>query len=243
MELDGQSVLVFDLSGPFAHYKKIFATTTALTYPIPPKSSLYGLIGAILGLEKQENTYLTSFSEGTCYMGLRIMKPIATQRITMNLRPSFGSLRATENRKPTLMEFVDRPSYRIYFTHRDTHLYDRLKQMLEQGKSVYTPTLGLANLIAKLVYVGEGKLRTADNDEVDSVIPKRALEKLLPPPPGRNNRLMEVGQYAVEILPSRDVTVRENVVMDRNGLPIAARVRSLYQIDELPQDTARVLFF
>ncbi len=242
-ELDGQAVLIFDLSGPFAHYKKIFATTTALTYPLPPKSSLYGLVAAILGLEKEGNAYLNTFREGSCRMAVRLLRPVATQRVTINLRPSFGSLRATENRKPTLMEFVDRPHYRIYFTHWDTALYEKLKELLMQGKSVYTPTLGLANLIAKVDYIGEGVARASEVEEVDSVVPKRALQKLLPPPPGRNNRLMEVGQYALEMLPSRDVTVRDSIVLDRAGLPIAARVSEPYRIEGTTQPTDRVLFF
>jgi CRISPR-associated protein Cas5h len=240
--LDGKRVLIFDLSGPFAHYKKIFATTTALTYPLPPKTSLYGLVAAILGLEKEGNAYLDSFREGSCRLAIRLMRPVASQRLTMNLRPSFGSLRKTENRKPTLMEFVDRPHYRIYFTHTDDVLYDRLKHLLERGQSVYTPTLGLANLIAKVTYVGEGMARREAGEDVDSVVPKRTLEKLLPPPPGRNTRLMEVGQYAVEMLPSRDVTVRENIVLDRAGLPIAARVSECYRIEGSPDNSSCVFF-
>ncbi|CAH1002436.1 hypothetical protein LEM8419_03315 [Neolewinella maritima] len=236
-------VLVFDLTGPFAHYKKIFATTTALTYPIPPKSSLYGLFAAILGLEKEGNNYLNSFREGSCRVAIRLMRPVAVQRLTINLRPSFGALRGTENRKPTLMEFVDRPHYRIYFTHRDEELYGKLKDLLERGQSFYTPTLGIANLIGQITYVGEGKAESSREEDIDSVLPKRALEKLLPPPPGRNTRLMEVGQYAVEMLPSRDVTVRENIVLDRGGLPIAARVTDAYRITGLSENADRVLFF
>lgn len=53
MDSSRGNCLIFDLSGPFAHYKRIFATTTALTYPLPPKASLYGLVAAILGLEKR----------------------------------------------------------------------------------------------------------------------------------------------------------------------------------------------
>lgn len=237
-----QKVLIFDLSGPFAHFKRIFATTTALTYPIPPKTSLYGLVAAMLGLEKTGNDYLNSFSAGSCRMGIQLLAPLAFQRISMNLRPSFGSLRATENRKPTLMEFVDRPKYRIYFTHEDRELYDRLKQLLENGQSAYTPTLGLANLIAKVDYVGEGEAIPTDATDVDSVIPKSRMEELMPFVTGRRNRLMEVGQYAVEMLPSRDVTVRDSVLLDRRQMPIAARVIDLQRITFQDQ-SANVLLF
>jgi CRISPR-associated protein Cas5h len=237
-----QKVLIFDLSGPFAHYKRIFATTTALTYPIPPKTSLYGLVAAILGLEKTGNDYLNSFPAGSCRMGIQLLAPLAFQRISMNLRPSFGSLRATENRKPTLMEFVDQPKYRIYFTHTDAELYDRLKQRLENGQSAYTPTLGLANLIAKVNYVGEGEAIPTDATDVHSVIPKSRMDGLEAPVVGRRNRLMEVGQYAVEMLPSRDVTVRDSILLDRQQSPIAARVTGLQKI-AFNNQSANVLLF
>lgn len=237
-----KKVLIFDLSGPFAHYKRIFATTTALTYPIPPKTSLYGLVAAMLGLEKTGNDYLNSFPAGSCRMGIQLLAPLSFQRISMNLRPSFGSLRATENRKPTLMEFVDRPKYRIYFTHEDCELYDRLKQLLEHGQSAYTPTLGLANLIAKVDYVGEGVALPTDATDVDSVIPKSRMEGLPEAVTGRRNRLMEVGQYAVEMLPSRDVTVRDTVLLDRHQAPIAVRVTELQRITFQDQ-SANVLLF
>jgi len=242
MSSTSKKVLVFDLSGPFAHYKRIFATTTALTYPLPPKTSLYGLVAAILGLEKAGNDYLNSFPAGSCRMGIQLLAPLAFQRISMNLRPSFGSLRATENRKPTLMEFVDKPKYRIYFQHEDQALYDLLKQRLENKQSAYTPTLGLANLIAQVDFVGEGEARPTADADVDSVIPKSRMEELIPFVTGRRNRLMEVGQYAVEMEPSRDVTVRDSILLDRQQTPIAAQVTGLQQVS-FNTETANVIFF
>ena len=241
-DFNHKRALVFDLRGPLAHYKKIFATTSALSYPLPPKTSLYGLIAAILGLDKQDNAYLNSFPEGACKLGIQLMRPVQTLRMHINLRISFGSRRPKENRKPTLMEFVDRPHYRVFFTHSDGEVYEKLHGLLREGKAVYTPSLGLANLIASVDFVGEGTIAPTQSETVDSVIPKRSLDKLLPSTGGQPNRLMEAGQYAVEMLPSRDVTVRENIILDRNGTPIPARVRNLQQVT-FAEKRANVLFF
>ena len=51
-------ILVFDIWGDYAHFKKIYATTSALTYVIPTKPSIYGYIGSIVGREKFDNDYL-----------------------------------------------------------------------------------------------------------------------------------------------------------------------------------------
>lgn len=235
-------VLIFDVSAPFAHFKRIFATTSALTYPLPPKTTVYGLIGAILGLDKTENAYLNDFAPGRCRIGIRIEREIVTQRISMNLRPGFGSLRATQNRKPTLMEFVDRPRYRIYIQHTDAELYQQLHELLQAGKSTYTPTLGLANLIAKVTFVTEAEAIPEAADRIDSVIPKSRLTELLPAISGQRNHLMEAGQYAVEMDPSRDVTVRDSILLDRAGAPIPARAIDTYRINYQDRSEYVVLF-
>ena len=234
--------LVFDLSGPLAHYKKIFATTSALTYPIPPKTSVYGLLAAILGLDKEGNAYLNDFAEGSCRIGIQLLRPIETLRMYINLRPKFGALGPKDNRKPTLMEFVDRPRYRLFVTHTNGELYDRLHELLRNGQSVYTPSLGIANLIASVRFVGEGRIKASKAEAVDSVLPKSRFRGFGTPVPGRPNRLLEAGQYAVEMLPSRDVTVRDSVILDRNGTPIPAEVEGLSAI-QYGEHTSHVVLF
>ncbi len=111
-------VLAFDIWGDYAHYKKIYATTSAVSYCLPTKTSLYGYISAILGFEKNNNHYLMYFQNKECLIGIQIMKPVVMQRININLRPSLGMLALKkdgtyENRKPTMMEFVYQPVYSV----------------------------------------------------------------------------------------------------------------------------------
>lgn len=228
-----KQTLAFDISGPFGHYKKIFATTTALSYPIPPKTTIYGMVAAILGLDKNDNDYLKSFQEGQCKIGIQLLAPVKMQRININLRPGFGSMTVAgksnpDNRKPTLMEYIRKPHYRVYFQHEDENLFNRLAQMVQKSQSTYTPTLGLANLIAKVDFAGLCTYESLPADAFypfSSVIPKSHLVKL---DSDRifidANQLVEVGQYAVEMLPNRDVTKRDDVIFDRNGQPISAKV-------------------
>lgn len=230
------STLAFDIKGSFGHYKKIFATTSALSYPIPVKTSLYGLLGAILGLSKEENSYLSTFSEGQCRIAIELLAPVRMQRIPINLRPKFGGLTVSgkknpDNRKPTLMEFIRNPHYRIYVQHEQDMVYRNLVDLLRSGKSNYTPTLGLANMIAQLKWVGESTVTAVSEENflpIHSVIPRSRLLKLDTDQAYNGaNQLMEIGQYALEMLPSRDVTVRDDIVFDRNGAPIYAKVRKL----------------
>lgn len=239
--------LVFDISARFAHFKRIYATTTALTYPLPMKTAVYGLLGAILGLEREDNAYLKSFAAGSCSIGLRLTKPLKTQRLSINLRPDFGALYAgttKANRKPTLMEFLYEPGYRLYVHHTDELLYEQLKAQLVNGRSAYTPSLGLANLIAKIDYQGEAAVNALTTGEVvpvSGVVPKSRLTHL-DPNPQSGLRLQEVAQYAVEMTPDRDVTVRDALLLDRNGGPIRAAVTDLYELQYTNQRERVILF-
>lgn len=227
-------MLAFDLWGPYAHYKQIYATTTALTYPIPTKTAIYGTLGALLGLEKRANHYLRRFAPGECRIGIQVGAPLVSTRINMNLRPVFGALKATENRKPTTMEFMRSPRYRIFVQHSDDRLMDELSQRLVQGNSVYTPTLGLANLIASTAWVGEWQVDAQTSEEavlVHSCIPRAQLIKLDPASAFRgNNRIIELSMYPLEMDEQRNVTNRDDILLDQHGHPIAAKVRSHYAI-------------
>lgn len=239
-------IIAFDLWGPYAHYKKIYATTTALTYPIPVKTAVYGTVGAIMGLEKEDNRYLRHFKPGTCKIGIQIMRPLAFQRININLRAVFGPMKASGNRKPTLMEFVRRPHYRIFFTHVDIHLLEDLKGRLESKQSVFTPSLGLANLLAGFKFSGEWEYKPTappDTQPIHSVIPKRSLITLDNSKAFQErNRIMGISQYALEMDESRNVLDRDDVILDQNGYPIFAQVKEMAILDNSKGQNHVVLF-
>ena len=48
------NVICFRYFGRFGHFLRAEANANGVTYPIPPRTVLLGLIGAVLGLEKDE---------------------------------------------------------------------------------------------------------------------------------------------------------------------------------------------
>lgn len=44
--------VVFEYAGRFGHFLRAEASVSALSYPVPPRPALLGMIGAVLGLEK-----------------------------------------------------------------------------------------------------------------------------------------------------------------------------------------------
>lgn len=230
-------ILIFDIWGDYAHFKKIYATTSAVSYAIPPKTSLYGYMGAILGLSKADNVYLTAFANKQCRLGISVLNPIIMQRLGTNLRANLN--RTGDNPKPTLMEYVYRPRYRLYVAHEDGYFYDELRAALKEHRSVFTPSLGLANLVSNFAWVGEAtaeSIRPTQAVPIHSVIPRRYLLELDATALQTGEyELIEQSLYAVEMNTDREVTERDDILLNRkgkNGSPIPALVTEYYSIND-----------
>lgn len=233
-------VLAFDISARYGHFKVIYATTSALTYPIPSKTAIYGLVGCIIGLSNKDNGYLNSFEEGKCRIAIQVLNPVSTQRININWSAAPGAIK---QRKPTLVEHLSNPAYRIYFFHKDEELYLKLKVHLESHTSVYTPCMGLAYLLANFEYRGEYSIEEKNEAETDvhSIIPMSAFNGF-GEENDRDNFITSMSQYAVEMTTQRDVTKREEVLFDRQGLPIRAKLKRYHQLKDSDKEFNIILF-
>lgn len=224
------NLLVFEIRGQFAHFKKYYATTSALTYAFPPKTSLYGFIGAVLGLSKAENAYLRSFGGKDCLIGLQVINPIKTVRLGINLRPNRD--RYKDNPKPTLIEFVRDPHYRVFFYHHDEVLQTNLRRALESHSSVFTPSLGLANLMADFEWIGESTATQMSSGlpvDINSIIPRSQFKTF---GEMKEADIIEQSMFAIEMDSERNVTERDDIVFDRNGNLIHAIVSHYYKTDD-----------
>lgn len=220
--------IIFDVWGRYAHFKKIYVTTSALSYGVPFKTSIYGLIGAIIGLDNRQNDYLNKFNEGNCKIGIQVINPIKLQRININLSDSLGPI--GDNRKPTMMEFVKNPHYRIFFSHSDHELFDRLFKKTESKTSVYTPVLGLAHCIANFRLIGLSDLVRSEGDAViNSVLLKSQLISFDQTHWIENEvHIQEQDMYPLEMNTRREVIKRDSILFDINGKGIKAKVKEYY---------------
>lgn len=223
-------VIVFDIWGRYAHFKKIYVTTSALSYGVPFKTSVYGMIGAIIGLEKKKNKYLDSFSEETCKIAIQVINPLKIQRLNINLSVEPGPIKG--NRKPTMMEYVTDPCYRIYFWHQDEKLKNELLHHLQNKTSVYTPVLGLAHCLANFRFLGHYETKSLNSEEIiHSVIPKSQLLNINSQYWEENEiHIQEQDMYPLEMNTKREVTKRDSILFDINGKPVKAEVNNSYKV-------------
>jgi len=187
-EAEVREVLVFDIWGDFAHFKKNYATTSALTYNFPPRNTIAGIIGAILGLKREE--FPVKLSPERTYIGVSILSPIMKKTITMNLihtKPS-ESLILKNNfgyfKKHTQIpfQFLSKGLFRIYFSTDDDKMFDQLHLYLKNHKSQYTVSLGLSNLLCDFKLIEKRKIKKKEvmNKEVEvlTVIPMNKVKEV-----------------------------------------------------------------
>ncbi len=232
-----ERVIVFDVWGDYAHFKKNYSTSSPLTYSFPPRTALSGLIGAIAGLDKGE--YFRHFFKDNAKISCKILKPVKKVRIGENLidTKSAVKMHLIKNRTQIRFEFVKDPKYRIYFTHSDEQFYKKIKDRLTSHQTVYTPCLGLSQLICNFEFIGEFELKRSGNDlqQIDSVVPGKCL---LEPP-----EFEEGKEYFSEVMPSemgeaREVTDYSEFLYERTGKKIKAKARELWEIE----NGERILF-
>lgn len=67
-------LITFELHGKFAHFRKYYGNNTALSYALPPRTTITGIIAAILGRER--DTYYREMASDRLRIGVGIVNPI-----------------------------------------------------------------------------------------------------------------------------------------------------------------------
>lgn len=223
-------VLVFDVWGEFGHFRKHYTTTSPLTYSIPPRTAIAGMIGAIEGFGKDE--YLQYFSKEKANITVKISSPIKKTRIAENLIDTKIAplMSRIKTRTQIRFEVLKDVKYRVYISHSSEEVYNKLYSMLKEHKSVYTLCLGLSEHIANYEFIGEMEAVSELSDserEIHSVIPEKELIKI---------RFEEGKEYfsetiPIEMLPNREVIEYGKVLFERNAKCILASANSLWRLE------------
>jgi len=225
-------VLVFDVWGDYAHFRRFYTTTSPLTFPIPPRTALCGLIGAIIGLDKEDNDYLKYFSIDDAFIGLRLLTPVKKTMIAQNLihtKDAKGiGMNLITKRTQINFEFIKDPKYRIYFYHSDEAIYQKTKDMLATHKSVYTPCLGLSENIANFAFVGEHEISIHEASQseyqtIHSVIPANKIVKEKGLKFDSDMKYFSI-RLPIELNTERVVLKYDDIIFEGNCQPISAKL-------------------
>lgn len=226
-------LLAFDIWGDYAYFRRGYTSTSTITFPFPSRTTIAGLISAILGLEK--DSYHDIFNEHNSKLGLRILNPIKKININLNYINTKESIVLSEiksNPRVQLQaEFLKDVKYRIYVSLDDKSLMQKLYNNLNEHKSVFTPCLGISECIADftLAYDEFFNLKMLNEDDVDinSVILKNMGDLIIEP--GKKYGIVKSPGFMNS---ERVVSKFLEYYYEQNGNPIKIKNCDFYSIGD-----------
>lgn len=190
IDMDSIPIVSFRYSGKYGHFRKPYSNVSSFSYPFPPRTAIAGLLGAILGIPKEE--IADKFDKNNLKAAVEIEKSTKTITHVTNLRQDgsggieYSIKRPKKNWKPAKlkntpewnkatqipMELLRNPSFILYINLK--YDMDELVYRIKNERYFYTPAIGLSEFLAKLEYIscGSAESLSPGDYEVSTVISK-----------------------------------------------------------------------
>lgn len=206
LNVAGRECLSFTVEGPWAHFRRIDATTEKLTYRVIPRTTVAGLLAAVLG--EPRDSYYDTFARDASAIAISPQCTLETQSIPMLTLPTTKDDIKTADgvsgktvvdpeviaagRKRRTFEYVVDAAYRIDLVLDDLETFDRLCGFLKDGRATYTPALGKSECLAEITDVVRDTVEAGgDADAISSTVP----ESYVAPTPGAAFRMERTPAY------------------------------------------------
>ncbi len=235
-------IICFKMWADYGHFSHPATIYSSLTYPIPPKTTVMGMLGAIIGLDKMDivnpsaqNNYnlLNKMQYSVIIKQLKGKKNFTFNGVK-NALPSIKPklyVQKIKQRKQFYRELLINPSYEIYldFSRLDSEIVFKIIKNLQTKKSIYPLYMGINFCLANFEYVGDfsAKLVNADNFvDIHSFVPLPANFKIEP------NRTYSDIRIATSIDNGRLFGNFKDLLVETTGKPIKVQVNQYYNINE-----------
>lgn len=183
-QLIGERVISFTVRGEWAHFRRVEANRTKMTYRLPPRTTIAGMLAAISGYNRDGYYGLFGPGESAIAIGVHPDHPIRTVSMPMlnldtrdegmtSVKTSAGPVRFPNPdavRQRYAYEFIREPGYRIDIWLSDDAAMDELASRLTEGRAQYAPTLGLSECLARIdpAEVTVSTIEMTDNSQGES---------------------------------------------------------------------------
>ena len=225
----------FRYQGRVGHFLRAEMNASALSYPVPPRTALLGLVGNILGLAKDESPHVLAdaavavkgkiprrhYHRANVRKAFPAAVPLwikpATTRDALTDEPGVGFV------SQVVQEWLLDPDFVVYVGSPEPAGWTSdLEAKLREAKTHFTPCLGLAWMIGRIGWEAAGDAEPLPEavHEVATVCPRSDENKLVLP------RLAERRNHAVhEVRMPRDVTtdrvfIHANYYLEMQGRTI-----------------------
>ena len=157
-----------EIKGNWGHFKRPETNNNPLSHDLITKTALIGMIGAVLGVERQEmKSLFPQLSEDLLY-GVQLLHPV--KKISWGFT-SHTAINPTAAGTPKYFEFLREPAFSVWIALRNKRLeklYDSFLDAVKNGDAEYQPILGWHNCPAELTFVSSGEFSDEKNGEFNT---------------------------------------------------------------------------
>lgn len=160
-------VVTFRWEAKYGHFLMAGANRNCLTYPVPPRTAVLGLLAAILGLEKDDLASVL----GSTWVAVTGAPPLRfwhtvklrqddPERLPYMVKSSALSrkLRTAGDPKLIPQEVLWKPSFRVHVSvPEDRRLFAEIAGRIKDRRWHYGPCMGLSEFLAEVVHESTGK--------------------------------------------------------------------------------------
>mgnify|MGYP001601988865 CR=1 FL=1 len=244
--MNSKEILIFDIQSEYGHFRKYNTTTSPLTYSIPTRTAIAGILGAILGMERElrDGVYPEGaepvqefFSKDKSDIAVQIMRPVKKENIGFNLinTKNWNTYYTIPiGRTQIEFELVKDVHYRIYLAMEDKAKFEELSERIIHKRHHFTPYLGLAQFTTLVDFVRKATAQHVQgNGDFIEIITAVNMSKLQGEPPVEFQREFFYSANNMPIAMNRDREVLEysEVLIEKNGNPLKVKISNYYTID------------
>ena len=244
-----KKILIFDISSEYGHFRKYNTTTSPLTYSIPTRTAIAGILGAIAGVEREEadGVYPEGvipvqelFSKKNADIAIQIINPVKKENVAMNLINTKGSFYNLTKAGRTQIEFelLRDLKYRVFFSmDGDKVIYDELTERIKNKRHHFSPYLGLAQFTATVEHIDNREAVMRENSgkemvEIITAINLSLLKDEEDPIEFDYSAMYSANNMPIEMNRIREVQEYSEVLIEKNGRSIKAKPEHYYQIED-----------
>ncbi len=236
-------LLVFDISGEYGHFRKFNTTSSPLTYAIPTRTALIGVLGVILGIEREQPSVvfpegvkplIEQFGRAETRFAIQVLNPIKKVNIGFNLLDtgkSHSSFFNIQNRTQIEFELLKNPKFRIYFYHSDIEILGELAERIFEKKHHFTPYLGLSQFTALIEPVEIETITAFESKDFQKVVSCANLSLLQSENSVRfeENNFYTTDTFPTDMKKDRVITEYAEILIERNGNPLEIRAEKFWK--------------
>ena len=154
-------LISFQISGRYGHFLRAEGGASAPTYPVPPRTVILGLIGAVLGLNKDQPQILLEPAQialsgrlPQTHWHIAKLRKDSPAALSKTVKRSQKAEKTTKLEKATLIgqEWLFNPFYKVWVSVPDSYFADLERRLIEK-RWHFQPSLGLSEMMADLAYL------------------------------------------------------------------------------------------